>query len=190
MICKFTQATKDSWSQLELSAPQQYTKSVPHSPRSPLLRSSCFSTAFVLFCTSRLIEASYPLHSESGNQGQETAAEAAWKPEPSHCSQKQAASLISTLLFCRQIISVHPILNTNAASSSAARPGQCYPVKTRGHVIYCHKSVSWFRFQRSEQLHQSCITEAVGSSTSSLTSDTLQNFSSIFWKWTLTKVAV
>lgn len=40
------------------------------------------------------------------------------------------------------MISVHPILNTRAASSSVARPGQCEPVRTRGHVIYCHKSVS------------------------------------------------
>lgn len=54
MTWEFTQATKDLWSQLELRAPQQYTKSVPLLPWSPLLWSSCFSTAFVQFCTLRL----------------------------------------------------------------------------------------------------------------------------------------
>lgn len=100
-ICEFTQTTKDLWSQLELKAPQQYTKSVPHSPRSPLLRSSCFSTAFVQPCTLRLTRPVIPF---TQCQVKRQQLKQHTTQESSHCHlpvwpPDQAASFPSNLFF-------------------------------------------------------------------------------------------
>lgn len=123
-ICEFTQTTKDLWSQLELRAPQQYTKSVPHSPLSPLLRSSCFSTAFVQLCTLRF---NRPVISLTQCQVKRQQLKQHRTQESSHwhllvCPPVQAASFPSNLLFFRQMLSVQQILKSWPALSSASRP--------------------------------------------------------------------
>lgn len=126
-ICEFTQATKDLWSQLELRAPQQYTKSVPCSPWSPLLRSRCSSTAFVRFCTLRLNRPVIPLTQCQRVKVKRQQLKQHRTQESSRChflvcSWEQAASLPSNLLFCRRILSVQQILKNCAALFSVARP--------------------------------------------------------------------